>query len=154
MIAYTIAKDTLESDDVLELLQLHLDEMFAASPAEKVHAMPAERLRESDVTFFAVRQGDELAAVGALKALSPELGELKSMRASPKFRGKGAGRALLERLNEEARSRGCTWLGLETGRTHEFDDARALYERYGFRECQAFNGYVSDDFSRCMEREL
>ena len=87
MIAYTIAKDTLESDDVLELLQLHLDEMFAASPAEKVHAMPAERLRESDVTFFAVRQGDELAAVGALKALSPELGELKSMRASPKFRG-------------------------------------------------------------------
>ncbi|MEO0690625.1 MAG: GNAT family N-acetyltransferase [Pseudomonadota bacterium] len=152
--AYTIDIDTLESDDVLNLLQLHLDEMFAASPADKVHAMPAERLREADVTFYAVRQANELAAVGALKALSPDMGELKSMRASPKFRGKGAGRALLEHLLEEARARGYRWLGLETGRTREFSDARALYERYGFCECKAFNGYVSDEFSMCMERQL
>lgn len=154
MIPYTIAQDPVTSAEVLALLQMHLDEMHAASPACKVHAMPAERLRESDVTFYAVRAGDELAAVGALKALDETKGELKSMRAAPTFRGKGAGRALLEHLIAEARARRLGWLGLETGRTHEFADARRLYENYGFRECDAFNGYISDEFSLCMERDL
>lgn len=154
MSAFTITPDPLESDEVLDLLRLHLEEMHAASPACKVHAMPPERLREDDVTFYAVREDGALAAVGALKALGPEHGELKSMRATPAFRGKGAGRALLEHLIDEARARGYRWLGLETGRTVEFADARRLYERYGFRECDAFNGYTSDEFSLCMEREL
>lgn len=154
MTTYTIAPDRLESEDVLNLLQLHLDEMFAASPPGKVHAMPPERLREEDVTFYTVRKGGVLAAVGAIKALGDALGELKSMRAAPEFRGRGAGRALLEHLIAQAQQRGYRWLGLETGRTHEFADARALYARYGFAECDAFNGYISDDFSICMEREL
>ena len=154
MTTFAIEPDPLESEDVLNLLRLHLEEMHAASPACKVHAMPPERLREDDVSFYAVRSGDQLAAVGALKALGGGLGELKSMRAAPAFRGKGAGKALLEHLIAEARARGYRWLGLETGRTVEFSDARALYERYGFRECEAFNGYTSDDFSMCMEREL
>ncbi|MEO1730882.1 MAG: GNAT family N-acetyltransferase [Pseudomonadota bacterium] len=151
---YAISPDTLESQEVLDLLRLHLDEMFASSPPEKVHAMPPERLRQDDVTFYAVRADGKLAAVGALKALGDDLGELKSMRASPEFRGKGAGRELLEHLLAEAKARGYRWVGLETGRTQEFADARALYEGYGFAECAAFNGYVSDEFSMCMEREL
>jgi len=152
--SFTITPDPLESAEVLDLLRLHLDEMHAASPACKVHAMPPERLREDDVTFYAVREDGVLAAVGALKALSDSRGELKSMRASPDFRGRGAGRALLEHLIAEARSRGYNWLGLETGRTVEFADARRLYERYGFRESEAFGDYTSDDFSLCMERDL
>ncbi|MEL6237723.1 MAG: GNAT family N-acetyltransferase [Pseudomonadota bacterium] len=72
--------------------------------------MPPERLREEDVTFFAVRHEGRLAAVGALKSLTDKDGELKSMRASPAFRGKGAGRALLEHLIAEARARGLGWL--------------------------------------------
>ncbi|MEM6858601.1 MAG: GNAT family N-acetyltransferase [Pseudomonadota bacterium] len=154
MSEFTITPDPLESDEILDLLQMHLEEMHAASPACKVHAMPSERLREDDVTFYAVRKGGALAAVGALKELGPEHGELKSMRATPAFRGKGAGRALIEHLIDEARARKFRWLGLETGRTGEFADARRLYEHYGFRECDAFNGYTSDEFSLCMEREL
>ena len=154
MTDFTIRPDPLESEDVLDLLQMHLAEMHAASPVCKVHAMPAERLREDDVTFFAVREGAALAAVGALKALDGQRGELKSMRAASEFRGRGAGRALLEHLISEARSRGLSWLGLETGRTQEFADARRLYERYGCRECDAFDDYTSDDFSVCMGRSL
>ena len=154
MSEFTITPDPVESEDVIDLLRLHLEDMHATSPACKVHAMPVERLREDDVTFFAVRKGETLAAVGALKELGPTHGELKSMRASPAFRGKGAGRALLEHLIHEALARGYGWLGLETGGTANFADARRLYEGYGFRECDAFNGYVSDDFSICMERTL
>ena len=154
MNGFTITPEPLESAEVLNLLQMHLKEMHSASPPDKVHAMPAERLREDDVTFYAVRKDNRLAAVGALKALAGGLGELKSMRATPEFRGQGAGRVLLHHLIDEARNRGYTWIGLETGATHEFADARRLYEQNGFRVCDAFNGYVSDDFSLCMELKL
>lgn len=154
MTRFTITPDPLESTDVLDLLRDHLDEMHASSPACKVHAMPPERLRENDVTFFAVRSEGKLAAVGALKALDHKRGELKSMRASPEFRGQGAGRALLEHLIAEAKARGYTWLGLETGRTEVFAAAHRLYERNGFRECDGFADYTPDDFSMCMEKPL
>ncbi|MEM6476299.1 MAG: GNAT family N-acetyltransferase [Pseudomonadota bacterium] len=154
MTDYTITPDDLTSAEVLDLLRLHLEEMHRWSPACKVHAMPPERLREKDVSFFAVRDGETLAAVGALKALDATRGELKSMRAAPAFRGKGAGRALLEHLIGEARTRGYTWLGLETGRPREFLPAVRLYESYGFAECEAFGDYVSDEFSLCMEAHL
>ena len=151
---YQIKPDDLTNEVVLGLLQLHLDEMYKWSPADKVHAMPAERLREPDVSFFAVWDGNTLAAMGALKALGDARGELKSMRASPEFRGKGAGEALLLYLVSEAQRRGYTWLGLETGRPEEFLPAQRLYEKHGFAECPAFGDYVSDEFSLCMEKHL
>lgn len=154
MTDYRIARDRLEHPEVLALLQLHLDEMQRWSPACKVHALPAERLREPDVTFFTVRDGDALAAVGALKELDPTRGELKSMRAAPAYRGKGAGEAILLHLMAEARARGYRWLGLETGRPEPFAPAARLYAKHGFAECAAFGDYVSDEFSLCMEKWL
>ncbi|MGN3974158.1 GNAT family N-acetyltransferase [Tsuneonella sp. SYSU-LHT278] len=154
MPAYRIVRDDLTQPTVLALLQLHLDEMSRWSPAEKVHAMPAERLRADDVTFFSAWDGDTVASVGALRDLGAGRGELKSMRSAPEYRGRGAGRAMLGRLLEEAVARGMTWLGLETGRPAPFRDAQALYAANGFVECAPFGDYVSDDFSMCMERRL
>jgi len=151
---YAIAPDRLEDAEVLALLQLHLDEMHSWSPACKVHALPAERLRACDVAFFAARAGGTLAAVGALKELSPDRGELKSMRAAPAFRGKGAGEAILLHLLAEARGRGYRWVGLETGRPEPFRPAMRLYAKHGFAECPAFGDYVADEFSLCMEKWL
>lgn len=154
MTEYRIIEDDLTGEAVAGLLAFHLSEMRAWSPACKVHAMPIERLRAPDVTFYSAWDGDRLAAVGALKELSPERGELKSMRAAPEYRGKGAGRAILEHLLAEARRRGYRWLGLETGRPEPFHPAHRLYSAYGFAECEPFGDYVSDEFSLCMAREL
>ena len=154
MTDYRIARDRLEHPEVLALLQLHLDEMHRWSPACQVHAFPAERLREPDVTFFTVRDGEALAAVGALKELDPTRGELKSMRAAPAYRGKGAGEAILLHLLAEAQARGYRWVGLETGRPEPFLPAARLYAKHGFAECPAFGDYVSDEFNLCMEKWL
>jgi len=151
---YRIVEDDLAGLEVAALLELHLGEMHQWSPACKVHAMPLERLREPDVTFYSAWDGATLAAVGALKDLGGGRGELKSMRAAPEYRGKGAGKAILEHLIAEARRRGYTWLGLETGRPEPFVPARTLYASYGFEECEAFGDYVSDAFSLCMARDL
>ena len=154
MPGYRIAQDDLTGAAVLALLQEHLDEMHRWSPACKVHAMPAERLRAPDVAFYSAWDGDVLAAVGALKAIDPVRGEIKSMRAAPNYLGKGAGRAMLEHLLAEARARGYVWIGLETGRAAPFRPAQQLYEAYGFVECAPFGDYVSDEFSLCMAKRL
>ena len=151
---YLIREDDLTGAEVAALLRLHLDEMHQWSPPESVHAMPIERLRASDVTVYSLWQGNQLAACGALKQLDPSHGELKSMRAHPDFRGRGAGRAMLDHLLGEARRRGYTRVSLETGRPAAFCPARALYEANGFAECPPFGDYVADDFSICMTREL
>jgi len=151
---YRIVEDDLTGPEVAALLALHLGEMHQWSPACKVHAMPLERLRQPDVTFYSAWDGATLAAVGALKHLGDNRGELKSMRAAPDYRGKGAGKAILEHLIGEARRRGYTWLGLETGVPEPFVPARTLYARYGFVDCEAFADYVLDEWSVCMSRAL
>jgi putative acetyltransferase len=139
---------------VAALLRFHLDEMHRWSPPESVHAMPIARLRAPDVTFFSAWHGDKLAAFGALKELGPGHGELKSMRAHPDYRGRGAGKAILAHLLAQARARGYSRVSLETGRPEAFLPARKLYEAHGFAECSPFGDYVADDFSICMTRAL
>ena len=152
--SYRITRGDLSDPAILALLQLHLDEMHQWSPPESVHALPAEKLAAPDVTFFAAWDDENLAAVGAIKDLEAEKGELKSMRAAPEYRGKGAGKALLVHLLEVAQERGYRWVGLETGRPEPFQPAQRLYRDFGFDECGPFGDYVSDDFSICMERTL
>ena len=151
---YRIVEDDLSAPDVLALLQLHLDDMLSWSPPETCHALPADRLREDDVTFYSAWLDGELAAIGALKSLGDEKGELKSMRAAPDYRGKGAGEAMLVHLLQQANRRGYSWLGLETGRPEPFQPALHLYEKYGFSECEPFEEYASNDFSICMSKML
>ena len=154
MTSYRIVRDDCTGEAVLALLQAHLDEMHRWSPACSVHALPAERLRAPEVSFFAAWDGSALAAVGALKELASDRGELKSMRAAPAYRGKGAGEAILRHLMAEAEARGYRWVGLETGRPEPFLPAVHLYRKHGFAECPAFGDYVSDEFSMCMEKRL
>lgn len=149
-----IVEDDLTGSEIAALLQLHLDEMYQFSPPESVHAMPIERLRQGDVTFYSAWDGEVLAGCGALKHLDADHGELKSMRAAPAYRGKGVGKGILLHLLAEARARGYRRVSLETGRAEPFLPARRLYEAHGFVECPPFADYVLDDFSICMTREL
>lgn len=149
-----IVPDDLTGAEILALLQLHLNDMHRWSPPESVHAMPAERLRQPDVRFFSAWDGETLAGCGAIKHLADDHGELKSMRAAPEYRGRGVGRAILDHLLAEARTRGYTRVSLETGRPEPFQPAQALYRANGFVECPPFGAYVADDFSICMTRLL
>ncbi|MEQ1494666.1 MAG: GNAT family N-acetyltransferase [Novosphingobium sp.] len=151
---YTVREDDLAGPEIAALLQLHLDEMHRWSPPESVHAMPLERLRAPDVTFFAAWAGRDLAACGAIKQIDSRHGELKSMRANPAWRGKGAGKAVLLHLIEVARQRGYIRLSLETGVPDDFLPARQLYLSHGFTFCGPFGDYHLDDFSVFMTRTL
>ena len=138
----------LDSDDVRALLDFHFAQMRGNSPPEACHVLPADGLRDPAVTLWSVREGGQLLGVGALKQLSPDHGEVKSMRTAPDALGRGVGRALLHHILEQARRRGYKRLSLETGATGPFAAALRLYESEGFAPCGPFGGYADTTFTR------
>ena len=150
----TIVEDDLSGPEIARLLEYHLAQMHRWSPACKVHAMPIERLRAPDVTFYSAWVDGQLAGCGAIKHLDDGHGELKSMRVAPEFLGRGIGRTMLHHLMDVGRTRGYRQLLLETGKPDAFIPARRLYESEGFVECPAFADYTTDDYSLCMARDL
>lgn len=145
-----IAVDDPRAEDIRQLLQRHLDFAHAHSPREDVHALDTDALVEPSVTFFSARRDGELLAVGALRLIDAEHGEVKSMHTAEAARGQGLARAMLEHLIAEARSRGVRRLSLETGSMEAFAPARNLYASAGFTVCEPFGGYHYSPNSTCM----
>jgi putative acetyltransferase len=67
------------SDDIRAVLQRHFELMWATSPAETCHVMDADALLEADIVIVGARRDGQLFAVGGLKAIEPDYGELKFM---------------------------------------------------------------------------
>ena len=150
----TITLGDLTDARVLRLLEDHLADMYASSPACSVHALDVSGLADPRVTFWTLRDGDEILGCVALIELDPEHGELKSMRMSAEHRGRGLGRLLLDHVLADARRRGYRRISLETGSQDFFAPARGLYSRNGFVVCGPFADYVLDPSSVFMTLEL
>ena len=139
---------------VLPLIASHLELMRASSPACSIHAMEAGELSEAGARFFAIFERGEAVAMGALKRLSNDHGELKSMHVRADRRGQGLADLMLARLLDAARDGGLSRVSLETGSQAAFGPARAFYGRNGFSTCRPFEGYVEDPNSVFMTRAL
>jgi putative acetyltransferase len=87
----TFRLDDLSGEPTRALIARHLAGMRASSPAESVHALEIDKLRGSEVTFWSVWWGEEIAGCGALKRLDTRRSELKSMRVADAFLGRGVG---------------------------------------------------------------
>src|SRR5262249_29691670 len=98
--------------------------------------------------------GSILLGCGALKELDSTHGEIKSMRTPASLRRKGAGRAVLEHIIAEAKTRGYTRLSLETGSFDAFLPAQRLYQSFGFSYCGPFGEYKPDPNSVFMTLQL
>jgi putative acetyltransferase len=96
-------------------------------------------------------QGRPLAC-GGLRPMEPGAAEIKRMYVRPQARGQGLARAVLERLEDEARTRGIRVLRLETGTLQP--EARALYEAAGYEPIPCFGEYAGAPLSRCYQRSI
>jgi putative acetyltransferase len=149
-----LAEEDPRNEEVVALLEQHLAFAHAQSPPEHVHALDLHGLVEPGVTFFTVRDGGELVAIGALHELDPTHAELKSMHTRRDVRGRHIGRTLLEHLVAEARRRGYRRISLETGTGEAFAPAHALYTSAGFVACEPFAHYSDNPHSACMTMTL
>lgn len=149
-----IERDDLARAQVHELLREHLANMYELSPPESVHALDLDKLRAPGITFWTIWEGELLMGCGALKELDRTHGEVKSMRTPKALRRRGAGRAMLAHIVEEARRRGYRRLSLETGSQEGFRPAAELYRSFGFTECGPFADYKLDPNSVFMTLAL
>ncbi|TAG25026.1 MAG: GNAT family N-acetyltransferase [Burkholderiales bacterium] len=145
-----ILLDDLSGEPIRLLLEEHLRDMRAWSPPESVHALDLDKLRQPDINFWTLWDGESLLGCGALKDLGQREGEIKSMRTANAHRGQSVGAAMLTHIIAQARERGITRLNLETGSQPQFAPARALYSRFGFTVCEPFAGYLPDENSCFM----
>jgi putative acetyltransferase len=146
--------DDLRGPEIAQLLQEHLTDMRAISPPESVHALDLDGLRQPEITFWTLWEQDQLAGCIALKELTPQHGELKSMRTASASRRRGVAAKLLQHVLDEAQQRGYQRLSLETGSQPFFAPAHQLYARFGFALCGPFGSYQEDPNSIFMTREL
>ncbi|MEZ9141711.1 MULTISPECIES: GNAT family N-acetyltransferase [unclassified Shewanella] len=149
-----IRLDDLTGDDVAKLLSEHLQDMYATSPADSVHALDLSKLRQPHIDFWTIWENNQLAGCGAINRYSVDDVEIKSMRVSNAFRRRGVAATLLTFMLNEAKASGAKTVNLETGSMDFFIPARTLYARHGFIECGPFADYKADANSVFMTLSL
>jgi len=145
-----VAPDSAEAVQLIGELDAHL--MAHPYPAQSRHAFSVDKLLREGVVFFISHYDGQLAGCGGIKLFGAEYGEVKRMFVRPAFRGKGLGKAMLNRLAEYALSKGVNLLRLETG-IYEVE-AIGLYERFGFQRRGPFGEYVEDPNTVYLELRI
>ena len=107
---------------------------------EQRHGFSIEQVFGPRVRFFVARLDGEAVGCGAV-ALFEDYAEVKRMYTRESVRGRGVGKALLARIEQEARAANRPILRLETGTLQAA--AIGLYEQCGFRSCGAFGPYAA-----------
>lgn len=148
----TIQMETPLQDAVIALLEKSDTYMAALYPAESNHLLDPQTLAAPHIDFFVARWNGTAIGCAALVAGGNGQGELKRMFVDDAARGRGAGRALLAKIEEAAREKGIHLLQLETG--GEQPEALGLYRAAGFTERGPFGSYQPDPLSLFMEKQL
>ncbi|EMD77964.1 acetyltransferase [Vibrio diabolicus E0666] len=146
--------DNLERPQVIALLEEHLQDMYATSPPESVHALDVSKLKLPSITFWTGWDGEQLLGCVAMSQLEDGHAELKSMRTTPSARKQGVASRLLNHVIEQAKHQGIQRLSLETGSMAFFEPAHRLYKKHGFAYCEQFGDYQPDPNSRFMTLAL
>ena len=149
-----VEEGNFDDPRVIALLEAHVSRARAETGRGSAHALDLSGLKTPDIRFWTLWRDNQLLGMGALKRLSRDHGEIKSMYTAESARKQGVGAAILTHIATEAKSMGMARLSLETGAWDYFGPARAFYRRHGFVECAPFADYKPDPNSVFMTRVL
>ncbi len=151
----TLTQETPLQDDVRRLVGELNAYLNPLSPPEYQFQMTVEQMAETATTLFVLRDSaGQAVGMGALKVHDGQMGEVKRMYTMPTIRGTGAGKVILERIEQLAREKGLSILMLETGGTQGFEPAWRVYERGGFTVRGPFLDYPESPYSKFYEKHL
>ena len=139
-----------DNSEVLELLNKHFIELRSVSPEGSTHVLDIEGLKDQNIKFWSLWEGNLLMGCGALKFLNKEHGEFKSIRVEDRFRKKDNGIKILKHLIFEAKKLNIKRISIETGTGDFFTPARKLFNKCGFKLCKPFAHYKEDPNSCYM----
>ena len=147
-------ENNFENLSVNELLVKHFKELRSVSPEGSTHVLDIEGLKTPSIKFWSIWDKENLIGCGALKFLSKNHGEIKSIRISDKFRNKAFGKIIIKHLITEAKKLRIDKLSIETGAGEFFAPARKLFTNFGFKPCKPFAHYKEDPNSCYFEKDI
>jgi len=109
-----IIQGDLSDPRVVDLLHIHLTTARAETAPGGAHALDLTELRSPNASLWTIWESEVLLGIGALKRLSPDHGEVKSMHTTQSARRRGVGDAMLRHIIASARQSGMSRLRLET----------------------------------------
>jgi len=148
-----VSAPTDEVRALVDELELSLASEY---PAEQRHGLSLDAIFQPHIEFFIARLNGIAVGCGGV-AFFETFGEVKRMYVREGVRGNGIAQTLLARIEAAMHDRGLDVLRLETGVRQTA--AIRLYERAGFRQCNAFGAYAemtpeAIEASRFYEKRL
>jgi GNAT superfamily N-acetyltransferase len=102
------------------------------------------------VFYVAYDEKESAIACGALKHFDESTAEIKRMYVKPDIRGRGISKAILTKLEQQAKELHYQRLILETGLKQP--EAMSLYRAFGYTPIKCFGRHADDPDSRCFEK--
>jgi GNAT superfamily N-acetyltransferase len=126
------------AEQLKEKHQFDLVSALGMSIPEYVHENTdfLTNLKPPEGIIYMIEADGEIAGTGAIKKLGKNIGELKRMYVRPKFRGRGYGRQLLDKVLEAGEEFGRTSYILDT--PPFADAAHHIYRSVGFKDRPAY----------------
>jgi len=151
----TVRRESIESRDahvLIMALNAELAHRYPEPGATHFRLDPTEVLPGRGAFVIARTELRLPVGCGAIRRMDEVTAEIKRMYVIPKNRGAGAGRAILEKLEQVALELGVTRIVLETGERQP--EALALYQHCGFEKIPLFGEYADSPLSVCMAKAL
>jgi len=154
MTIHAIALGIPDTDDLIAsglIAELDAD-LLSRYPGETINGIDVEEFRAAGGVFVVAEEGDRVVGCGAFRPYGRDTVEIKRMFVRSTHRGHGIGRAILRRLEDEARQRGFRFAVLETGNRQP--EAIAFYESSGYGRIEPFGPYIGSARSVCFRKAL
>lgn len=126
------------ADQLREHYQLDTRSLIGQTIPDYVdaHLQDLTRLTPPNGIIYLLVVEGEIAGMGALRKLRDAIGEIKRMYIRPRYRGRGYGKQVLQRLLEVGREFGCSSFLLETSKFMTV--AQHIYRSAGFIEREEY----------------
>jgi GNAT superfamily N-acetyltransferase len=128
-----------------ELIDL-FNAVYPGRAARPGSVTTAEEMVPPDGVFLVGYEDGRAVAIGGLRRLGDDVCEIKRMYVVPDARSRGAGRALLDALEDAARELGYARVRLDAG--PEQRHSRELFAKTGYVEIDRYNdNHIADYFA-------
>jgi GNAT superfamily N-acetyltransferase len=129
--------DEPPANELMRELNELFDAQYPGRAAKPGSVTTPEEMAAPHGAFLVGWEGERAVAIGGLRGLDDETGEIKRMYVVPAARSRGVGRALLSALEEAARERGYARVRVDAGpeQRHSID----LFRRTGYVEIAKYN---------------
>ncbi|MEM7438103.1 MAG: GNAT family N-acetyltransferase [Pseudomonadota bacterium] len=147
----TITPESPLTDDASTLIEGSEAVLRAHYSADECFSFDANELDKPEVSFLVARSaGDAVGCVALVNYGS--YGEIKRLFVPTSARGMGVAKALMSRLEADAKAAGLEAVKLETG--DKLEAAVKLYSALGYTRCGPFADYEDIAASTFMEKLL